>query len=688
MTPDSTRRPLSPLDSLAPVDSRWGAFNQPLLHRRSVSSAQIDYDIDEDATDEEGPDSERPRAYRQLLLLKRSRGVQTDSCQQGPGLASPLPSHTSHLSLSTPPDPRSESSSFSESLSSHVTALFDRATSLLQRMTQADALTLTNRLKRQNLKGADVNHLSRTTVTNIVAEAIELRAQFRSLLEDEKIVVTCTRKDLRILFKLFKDMFMELGQLRVTVNDVILDPSCAQRISELALNPTKAAEEKENGGSSGPSWMAPLSRLFSATQRRERSPVAPSRTNSSLAPPRAPRLAPKLGPALAASTTTVNVEFSGAGVGRATTTVAAPQIVTSPPASDTQSIAPSGSASVMGIFAGAPKPVEDPWVVLPRAGPRRVQSTYFQETVAGTATLGRSNFKKVARLSRNVDAVLDSEQRLESVLPEESEEAVDEVTPLQGYPTLRRRGLSDSSIHSTFTSHGEDGPPDSPSSPKKAGPFFASKDGSSSGGLPQWYDGNSVFQALSRTVQNLRLATSGSASGVKAPEIDSSHGSEATSSALVDALQRSQITTTAQTSAGPSTAPSIQHSLSSDPDSPMVEAPSRSGTPQPLGEASAQSTLTPQGTPRSAKWRPKVISPRRNSRDPGIVGSFLPNLNLASWIPAASDVTDKPGDTSDPFSAASGTLNSVSPTAESGPFSGRRRVARPRGAGGSRDFSY
>jgi hypothetical protein len=98
---------------------------------------------------------------------------------------------------------------------------------------------LTNRLKRQHLTG-DVSHLSRTTVGTIVSEAMLLRSNFRSLLEDDKIVTVCTRKDLRALFNLLKDAFNELGELRITLNDVILDPSLAQKISEAAMNPSGA----------------------------------------------------------------------------------------------------------------------------------------------------------------------------------------------------------------------------------------------------------------------------------------------------------------------------------------------------------------------------------------------------------------------------------------------------------------
>ena len=83
-------------------------------------------------------------------------------------------------------------------------------------MSQADALTLTNRLKRQNLKGADIGYLSRSTVSHILSEATGLRAQFRSVMEDDKVVLACTRKDMRLLFKFIKDVFAEMGQMRIT----------------------------------------------------------------------------------------------------------------------------------------------------------------------------------------------------------------------------------------------------------------------------------------------------------------------------------------------------------------------------------------------------------------------------------------------------------------------------------------
>ena len=86
-----------------------------------------------------------------------------------------------------------------------------------------------------------------------------------------------------------------------------------------------------------------------------------------------------------------------------------------------------------------------------------------------------------------VDAVID---RSEDV-GEES----DIVPPLLER-RLRRRGLSDSSIHSTFSSQADATPsPHAPTIDLRRIPFSR---------LPSWPDRNTVFQALSRTVQNIR----------------------------------------------------------------------------------------------------------------------------------------------------------------------------------------
>jgi hypothetical protein len=407
-----------------------------------------------------------------------------------------------HSSVS-PHDGHSDSSSLLDGIGSPMSGLLERMHSLLHRMTHADALTLTNRLKRQHLRGADVKHLSRTTVGNILSDVSHLRAQYRVWLEDEKLTTLCTRKDLRGLFKLFKEVLEEMGQMRVTLNNVILEPTIAAKVSEMAMDPAKAeAMEKERKVDGiGASWMAPFSKLFGSSAHD--ASLLPSTTRT---PPRptsrghgnihVPRPVLKSGAALAASATTVNVEFSGTG-GKSVTNVfsahpnneeAHGHLPLCDPSASTQ----SNARSVMGIFAGAPHPddVSDPWVVLPR-GPRRVQSIFLKAEPAetGTATIGRSAVRKrkPSQLSRDVDAILIAS----SVSPRRTEDSeADDIPGPLLERTLHRRGLSDSSMHSTFMNQGGGGDA-CPAEP--AGP---------------WLERRSVLRTLSRTVQNFKQVAS------------------------------------------------------------------------------------------------------------------------------------------------------------------------------------
>ena len=436
--------------------------------RPRYPSSHVSFETDDDRThNNASPSPQKGTPHKSLFLLSQSRGVQTEDW---PGLApSPIPhSFGEHFSNSSPPDGQSQSetsSSLLDANSSHIGIVLDRIAALLTRLTQADALTLTNRLKRQNLKGADVGHLSRSTVASILNETTQLRAQFRAILEDDKLPVTCTRKDLRGLFKLFREFFSEMGQLRITMNDVILDPGIAWKVSEMALDPVKAAE-RERQGAKGSSWIAPLAKFFGAPSAppdpnpARHDPTSPARATTRGRDPTPARKVAKLGPALAATTTTVNVEFSGAGVGRSvtnTSSATAPQArqdeATSGAISARVVSPPPTQASFMSIFAGAPRPA-DSWVVLPK-DPRRGPPTTLNGEIFGRAgTLGRStmtNVRNATRLSQNVDAVIDSR---DSHGPNDDNDA---VVPLFQH-TLRRRGLSDSSIHSTFMTQSEEPP--------------------------------------------------------------------------------------------------------------------------------------------------------------------------------------------------------------------------------------
>lgn len=472
-------------------------------------------------------------------MLTRSRGVQTDGTSSSNNYLGPslVPRALTDLqSISTPRDGLSDTSSITDGHTSVLGALIDRMSVLGNRLVQADVLTLTNRLKRQHLLGADVGHLSRSTINSVLQELTVLRSQYRAFLEDEKVTTSCTRKDLRGLFKLLKDVFSEFGQLRATLNDIILDPTLAGKVSEMALHPSKADGsslntingETSSSGASG--WIAPLTKFLGlpgassneeqTSAARALSPPARPFSRGRGRPP--PRVVPKREAALAATSMTVNVEFSGAGVGRAVTSTrsaepsASTQLLIEPSRVTTSTgegsghqLRPAASRNVMNIFAGAPRPTPnsgDPWVVIPK--PQRPSSRVSD--FGGSATIGRSAARNLTvdssqltarghptgskRLSRIVDAVIDREPSQQGFSPttthdgsDPSDEERDVVQDTLLERTLRPRGLSDSSIHTTFMAHGED-------SHRQSESVTVTR--------------QSVLQALSRKVQSFRLASS------------------------------------------------------------------------------------------------------------------------------------------------------------------------------------
>jgi hypothetical protein len=258
-------------------------------------------------------------------------------------------------------------------------------------------------------------------------------------------------------------------------------------------------KEQDNTGASG--WMAPISKLFQVRGELSGEQSGIVRSVSARGRMGPPRIIPKLGPALSASATTVNVEFSGTGVGRSTTSTVATQALpdavgTSEIASTSQGISPG----VMEIFAGAPRAPTDPWVVLSK-GPRRVQSFILSADKPSPPPIRRTtgSGRGASMLSRHVDAVIDGDG------PLQHDEGFDDVRPLLQHK-LHRRGLSDSSIHSTFTSHA-----DSP----------ALSVGMNDSTSPR-YGRISVFKTLSGAVQSFRMTagmTSGAGSSGSTPSV-------------------------------------------------------------------------------------------------------------------------------------------------------------------------
>jgi hypothetical protein len=506
---------------LTPETSRSHLSTGSPRPRRVRHRRERDFDIDikleagstTNESDADDPTPGKSRSEKPLnYSLRRHRAVQTDF-RAWAGSLSPTSYSGQQCLPASPYEGESESSSLADNPST-LGILLDHVQQLFNRIAQADARTLTTRLKRQKILGADVSYLSHSTVDGVVADVANLRTAFRAALEDEKFTTICTRRDLRALLKFLKDIFKELGTLRATLNDIVLDPSIAPKVREMTLNPRDESSPVESVPSlgSGGGWMAPLSKFFgsaiSSDSKHEVAPHGVNRGRGPTWPP--PRFVPKLGPATSASATTVNVEFTGIGAGRAVTNVSPAARETVHDAIAAPVATRSTSTNLMGIFAGAPR--NDSWVVLPQGLSRKKGAgadQLWRSTLgraAGQATAG-ADTNAPSSLPRNVDAVIDFD-------PHASSEERSGTDPSR---TLRTRGLSDSSIHTTFLQHGEAASPVTQTQPLRSPEATG-------------HAGRTVFGALSQTVLGVRSVVSGKVSPGPQPAASSPNSARVLSS--------------------------------------------------------------------------------------------------------------------------------------------------------------
>ncbi|CAE6422697.1 hypothetical protein RSOLAG22IIIB_00418 [Rhizoctonia solani] len=398
------------------------------------------------ANEPESP--EKPKQRRPLMLLSRSRGVQTDEL-------APIPSSAAYSNSHTPavvPSPRAGSISLSTSDTPSSPIMGpappinpEHLAALLKRLQQADVRGLTARLKRQNLIGADLAHLSRSTLKNISTDVRNELGSGRGPLG-----------------RTIREMLGEIITLRGVVNDVVLDPNAITRVREEAFTGIgiPGSESVANLGtvvergrqtlmrsqSAAMGWIsAPINKLFGGTGESEVG-LAGGRK----------RLAPRVAPAIATSTTTVNVEFAHTGTRRAVSTMTiAPDKTVTPPNGEVvpvprESSRPPGDTDqrkeqLRGIFVGSQAVRErertESWVILPRSNSRRMvrPAKSTANLTAGDTTV---RGVRPRRISRNVDAVIDVPPMPAGV---GQSQLLDRA--------LRPRGLSDSSIRSTFIVH-------------------------------------------------------------------------------------------------------------------------------------------------------------------------------------------------------------------------------------------
>lgn len=420
-------------DDSFPSDSTPASRKRASVLLPSISKLQFDTDADAAHDLPPYPHTELHTGRRTLLLLSRSMGVQTDPIpvipEESPRVERKArrsevdsPSKSPLAGVKSPVDHSETSSLHSHdrrtSLSGpapSVSELVDFLTKVLTRVRGVEIGTLNRRLKKQNLP-SDVGHVSRSTISTLQTEISGMRHRFRTLLDQSAI----SRKEFGLLLALLREVFSDLLDLQLTVNNVTLDPKLAKKLRREAFE----EERKEEPVSTFWGIAAPITNYFSAPKAPEppQPPASPSKRQQ-LA--RSTRTAPKLPASTVASTASVTVGFGPSVVHRdlpsgdvftddRLRSVSAPMVRPR-----------DSSRNLKGIFAGS-----QPGAAVP--------GSLGRPPIASSRHFGslRSASERPPRLSTIVDAVLDP-----------AKESVVEEPLLQR--RLRPRGLSDSSVHST-----------------------------------------------------------------------------------------------------------------------------------------------------------------------------------------------------------------------------------------------
>lgn len=295
----------------------------------------------------------------------------------------------------------SEADGSFETRTAMLSSLVDYASRTLAKLSAADIDTLTGRLQRQKLAG-DVAHLSRTTVQASVRDVEGLREHFRRVLDREARQGTApadgslvTRRDFFAVLKLMREALLEIARLRRCINEVHLSPNQAARLlhEHLGANTAKA------------SW---FTRMFTG--------VLGDGASSSAVP---------------------------------TVPAAAPSHERAP--------SESGFVGLMGVPTVRAQPVPErrrgagapPSRVVSRASPA-VMSTSVAVHVRGSQTAAAMARGPSALKPKASQPSLAAASRVAESRPPALRDAAPEVRPMR-----RARGLSDSSIHSTFLEHDE-----------------------------------------------------------------------------------------------------------------------------------------------------------------------------------------------------------------------------------------
>ncbi|PWN52908.1 hypothetical protein IE53DRAFT_311194 [Violaceomyces palustris] len=389
-----------------------------------------------------------------------------------------------------------------------LSTLLDYIQRLFNRLSTADVDTLTKRLQRQHLAG-DVGHLARTTVNSIMRDVDGLKDHFRRLMEQEtrsnskddssvgssfkeNSESLVARKEFFALLKVLRDVLFELAKLRTCINEIHMQPGNAAKLLQEHLG--AVVEEKSILPipiGAGVGW---LGRMLIGTPTATTPATSPGAGQPSSATSQAAaiklgfgkptdvgkagpmrqasgggfggRLAPRASAAVVSSSVAVEVKGSHASANEAPRG--------QPPASPTGalraglrpsrgragpgSLSRTQSKNLSGLFVGS-LANPDAWSFMERPSPSSFSATgsgFARESLLSGRRLDQ---RPLSRIVDDDEVSLHHGRRghgLESGSPEDS------------FPgallerTLRPRGLSDSSIRSTFIEHGQAPPRPSP----------------------------------------------------------------------------------------------------------------------------------------------------------------------------------------------------------------------------------
>ncbi|BGP05611.1 hypothetical protein JCM10049v2_001417 [Rhodotorula toruloides] len=513
---DYAARPISPFTRQAPFAHRrrssqmsGGAvslnglgISSPLLNGSQSRSPRLSRGPAElvDATTQTTPPATPPRPR---TPLSRTEVGHDPSSTAFPDLQAQLSRNVSaspssqHSSLHVPTP-----AATSETRTAALGQLIEHVSKLLLRVQAADIATQEKRLRKQQLAG-DVRFLAQANLKDLVNDVDSVRHHFRRVVEQERATQTrqnslaastaassadtslVTRRDFVSLVKLLRDLLFEASRLRMLVNRVQLEPGLAEKLKELDVPNAFDAVEQQGASGKGAAatattaagLLAPLSRLFGGVVGHDDAPTLSHRSSTAhLRPP--PNKRGGSG-TVSTATATVNVEFGGGAIRQAqaaeTATTTSPS--TAPSATTTGKARATGLSHVRrdlsSIFAGASSTSRatastatssDLW----GPAPSSASGSSFSQLGApagrlASAATAASSYIPFGRLlssyrpamSSTTNAVLDSIPHAPSHLPAS---AIDEEGGFEPPRTLlerqlRPRGLSDSSIRSTFLSH-------------------------------------------------------------------------------------------------------------------------------------------------------------------------------------------------------------------------------------------